>query len=353
MFAATPFLIPDVADRYHVALGTAGLISAAQVFGFAAAVFVAGRRLRPSRRVLVVAGVSLAALDSGSALISTFELLLALRLLAGAAAGLFTWMAWADAMRAEKSMRDIAAVGPLTVLVGAPLLAWIGSLGGDRAIYACLAFTPLAAVIIPVVIDETPLGGRRRFSPSRSNVVLLAALGVMTMAGSAFFVFLAAFAESEVGMGDVALSLGFSVNAVTGLMGARFRRRPAWAWPWLAGIVVSVMAIGMVRLPALFFVGMAGWGFCFWMAVPRVLGRIADWSYAPDERGGDAPGRGVGDAQEICARGVPRGPAVASLLVGPGRYAGLIVFSSVGLAGAAGVVGGVERYRTGRDGPVA
>lgn len=344
LFAATPFLIPLVAERYRVTLGAAGLISSAQVAGFAVSVFVAGRRLRPSRRVLVGAAVASVVLDAASAVTSTFALLLALRLAAGAAAGLFTWLAWADAMRADGSMRDIAAIGPLTVLVGAPLLAWIGSVGGDRALYAFLAFTPLAATLIPVEIEGSPLEERGRFSPSRSNLVLLGALGLLTMAGSAFFVFMGAFASAEVGLGEVALSLGFSVNALAGLVAARMRRRPVWAWPWMVGVTVSVVAIAMVPAPATFFAGMAGWGFCFWMSVPRLLNHVADWSFVPEER--------VGDAQGIMALGRSVGPAAASLLVGHGHFGGLAVFTGVGLAGATGLVGAVEGYRSGRDGPV-
>jgi len=241
-------------------------------------------------------------------------------------------------------MRDIAAIGPLTVLVGAPLLAWIGSVGGDRALYAFLAFTPLAATLIPVEIEGSPLEERGRFSPSRSNLVLLGALGLLTMAGSAFFVFMGAFASAEVGLGEVALSLGFSVNALAGLVAARMRRRPVWAWPWMVGVTVSVVAIAMVPAPAAFFAGMAGWGFCFWMSVPRLLNHVADWSFVPEER--------VGDAQGIMALGRSVGPAAASLLVGHGHFGGLAVFTGVGLAGATGLVGAVEGYRSGRDGPV-
>ena len=52
LFAATPFIIPAVALEYSVSLGRSGLLSAAQVGGFAVAVFVAGRRLRTHRAYL-------------------------------------------------------------------------------------------------------------------------------------------------------------------------------------------------------------------------------------------------------------------------------------------------------------
>ena len=344
LFAATPFLIPAVADRFGVTLGTAGLISSVQVFGFAASVFVAGRRLLPSRGALVAAALTGVACDSASALVASFPALLALRLAAGAAAGLLTWLAWADAMRSPRSMRDIAAVGPLTVLLGAPLLAWVASAGGDRAVYLLLAGVMVFPAIVPARFVSEPMRGRRGMSPSRSNLVLLAGLGILTMAGSALFVFLGAFAEIEVGLTAVGLSLGFSVNALAGLIGARLRWRPQHAWPWLVLIAVSATSIVLFPGALTYYIGMFGWGFAFWMAVPTVLGRVAEWSLAPDER--------VGDAQSIMALGRAAGPSVAALLVGNGKFGGLAVFAGTGLLTSAGVVGGVEMYRRGRPGPV-
>jgi hypothetical protein len=327
-----------------VRLGTAGLISSVQVLGFAVSVFAAGRRLSPSRAALVVAALTGVACDSASALVVSFPALLGLRFAAGAAAGFLTWLAWADAMRSPRSMRDVAAVGPLTVLVAAPLLAWVASAGGDRAVYLLLAGSMVFPAIVPVQFSSEPMRGRRKMSPSRSNLVLLAGLGILTMAGSALFVFLGAFAKIEAGLTAVGLSIGFSVNALAGLIGARLRWRPQHAWPWL--VLVSVSATSIVLFPGAlaYYIGMFGWGFAFWMAVPTVLGRVAEWSLAPDER--------VGDAQSIMALGRAAGPSVAAVLVGSGRFGGLAVFAGTGLLASAGVVGGVEMYRRGRPSPV-
>jgi hypothetical protein len=272
-------------------------------------------------------------------------LLLVLRFGAGVAAGFLTWLAWADAMRSSHSMRDIAAVGPLTVLFGAPLLAWVGSVGGDRALYLVLAASMIPPMLIPVGFVSQPMRGRRSMSPSRTNLVLLGALGLLTMSGSALFVFLGAFAEVEIGLTALALSLGFSVNALAGLIAARLRRRPRYAWPWL--VVTAVSATSIVVFPGAiaFYTGMFGWGFAFWMAVPRVLGRVGEWSLVPDER--------VGDAQSIMALGRAAGPAVGAALVGSGEFGGLVLFTGVGLLSSAGLAGSVEAYRRDRTGPSA
>lgn len=343
LFAATPFLIPEVAERYGVAVGTAGFISAAQVTGFAVTTFVAGRWWRPSRSKLVVAALVGAGFNAASAMTESFPLLLGFRLGAGAAAGVFTWLAWAAAMRDVHSMRDIAAVGPVTVLVAAPLLAWVAAVGGDRAVYWVLAASPLPAALFPAKLVGASPRERSGMSPSRSNIVLLVALGALTMAGSALFVFLGALAQDEIGMGAVALSFGFSLNAMAGLAGARWRRRPRHAWPWMALTAVSAGSVVLVPNEIVFYVGLIGWGFAFWMAVPRVLGAVADWSFAPDER--------VGDAQSIMAVGRAIGPAIGGVLVGAGAYGTLGAFAAIGLGSAALLVGLVERYRVDRDAP--
>jgi len=344
LFGATPFLVPEISDRYGVAIGTAGLISAFQVFGFAGSTFLAGRILRPSRSILVGAALAGAALDLLSAAIEVFPVLLALRLLAGVAAGLLTWLAWADAMRAPRSMRAIASVGPVTVLVGAPLLAWIGTVGGDRAIFVAIAVAAVIPALVPVEIEPRGRVTRDRISPSRSNVVLLAALGVLTLSGSVIFIYLGAFAQDRIGLGEVAVSLGFSAHSLAGLVGARLSHRFRIAWPWIAGTAASAALITAVEVPIAYLIGMITWGACFWLAVPRVLSHIADWSFLPDER--------VGDAQGIMALGRSIGPVFGSLLIGTGSYGGAAAVTIVGLSTSATLVGAVERYRSGRDGPV-
>jgi predicted MFS family arabinose efflux permease len=341
MFAATPFLLPEIADRYGVALGTAGLSSAVQVGGFGAAAFVAGRRLSPDRSLMIGAGLVLVATGIGSALSTEFGLLLGLRLLAGAASGVVVWLAWVDTMGDRSIMRDVAATGPLTVLLLAPFLGWLAGHGGDQAVYWALAAGAVPIAFLPVRFAASPQAGRRTMSPSRSNVVLLVALGLLTMFGSSLFVYSAAVGRELVGLGDVAVAIGFSVNAGAGLVGARLGRRPRSAWPWLSVIAVSVVVMVFVPEPPGFFLAMAAWGFAFWMAVPTVLGGIAAWSLVPEER--------VGDAQSIMAVGRAAGPAAGGLVLGASSTFGpLAVFAAVGLVAAAAVVAAVERYRRDR-----
>lgn len=343
LFAATPFLIPEVADRYEVAIGTSGLISAAQVGGFAAAAFVAGRRFTPSRRILTGAAIATVLLNALSAVNGVFVVLLGLRLAAGVAAGLLVWLAWVDAMGQSRVMRDVAAAGPLTIFMAAPVLGWVASMGGDRAVYWVLAAIAVPAALVPVRFTTGRIV-RRRMSPARSNVVLLVALGVLTMAGSSLFVFAATVAQQEADMGDVAVAFGFSLNALAGFAGARTPARPGSAWMWMLGVAVAASSVVVLAgTPVAYYLSMVAWGFCFWMAVPDLLRQVAEWSLVPEER--------VGDAQSVMALGRAVGPAVGGFLVGAGTFGPLAAFAGTGVAVAAAIGLGVVVYRRDRVPP--
>ena len=341
LFASTPFLIPAIVDEFGVRLGTAGLLSTAQVSAFALTVFVAGRVLRTSRRYLTFAALISIAANLASLLAGTFGVLLAIRIVAGAGAGVMIWLSWAKAMRTAGSMRSVAATGPLSVLVGTPVIAWLVSTFGIDAV-----FLLLAAISVPVLFLNAEFAGfrmdRSRLSPSRSNVVLILALGLATTFGSSLFVYSAGLGR-ELGLSGLAVSLGYSANAAAGFFGAR-RPDQGAGWLWIVGIAVSVAAVGLTGSGVLFFLGLIVWGFSFWMATPVVLTAIKSWSNAPEER--------VGDTQSAMAFGRALGPALGGLLIGDGRYELVALVASSGLLLTALLVWGVERYRSGRRPPV-
>jgi predicted MFS family arabinose efflux permease len=335
VFSATPFLIPEVATRFGVALGTAGFISTAQVAGFAVSSFLAGRVARASRRLLVGAGLVVALANLASALVGPFALLLATRVVAGLAMGVITWLAWADATRHEGGMGDVAAVGPLAAMIASPGLAWLAQTGGHRLVYLVLAGVTLVATAVPADVAPTePVG--RSVSRSRSNRVLLGALMIFTMAGSALFVFAAVPGELA-GLSALAVSLGFSLNALAGIAGTRtvIRRRSAWLWMFATG--ASAVVVGVVPLGWAYLGAMALWGFSFWVAIPRVFRLLAAKSIRPEER--------VGDAQALMGLGRMIGPAVGGIVLGADRFVSLTILAAGGLVVSACLVGAVEFRR--------
>ena len=343
MFASTTFLIPVVAERFGISVGTAGLISVVQVGGFTVATFLAGRRLRASRRILVGAAFALIAANLASAAIGWFWLLLIARLVAGVGAGLVTWLAWIDAMKERSVMKDVAGIGPLTALVAAPLFGVFTSLWGDRPVFLLLALLGSLPLAFRFEIEGVEVPARRRVSPSRSNLVLLVALALLTMAGSSLFIFTVAMAEARVGLDPAVASIAISANSAAGLAGTRFRARPGTASLWMGGITVALASLIAFPVAPVFYAAMIAWGFCFWMTVPEVLRQVAAWSLAPEER--------VGDAQSLMALGRVLGPGLGGLLVGVGSYVTVGIEAAAGTGVAMLIVGGVEYYRRSRPGP--
>jgi len=335
VFAATPFLIPEVADRYGVSAGVAGSISVAQVGAFAVANLVAPRLMVGSRRLLRGAVVALAMVNAASALPNSFPLLLGLRVLAGTAAGVITWIVWSDAMRRTSQMGRIASAAPVTALVATPLLSFIAQ-WGDRPLYLALAVGAAPAALLPMRV-EAPSVRERRVSGSRSNRVLLAALFLLTFAGAALFVYEAVAADRVLGMSPIVASLAYSLNAAGGLVGARFasrHRHPGW---WLASTGVAAFLTIAASSSVVFFIAMAWWGFAFWMGVPGVLRMLSARSLEPAER--------AGDAQAMMAVGRAAAPLLGGAFVDAGAFTALAATSGAGLVASGLLVVAVREGR--------
>ncbi len=335
LFAATPFLVPEVAARFDVTEGRAGLISVAQVGAFAIVNLVLPRFVAPSALAWRMAAWGLVAANAASVALPSFSGLLAVRAVAGAAAGLLTWVAWSDAMRHPGSLAGIAATGPVTVLVGSPVIAALSG-SGDRLVFAvmALAAVPAAAASPGPGVDA---GRRSAVSRSRSNRILLAVLFVLTFSGSSLFIYEVVLARDELGVGPAVASLGFSLNAAGGLLGARLssrHRRPGW---WLAtgGPAAYLTIRGGTQ--ASYLVSMTWWGFAFWMGVPGILQMLAERSREPGER--------AGDAQALMAFGRALGPALGGVMTDAGAVTGLALVAGGGIAAAGLAVTGVQEGR--------
>jgi len=342
LFAATPFLLPEIASEYDVQLGIAGLVSTAQVGTFAVVVFVAGRTLRTRRRYLIVAALIASAANLFSTISPTFSVLVASRMLAGGAAGIMVWLGWAKAMRVGASLRNVASTGPAAVFLGAPVIGWFASSYGIDAVFIFLAVMALPAAFLPVEFAGFK-PKRSHAGVSRSNVVLIVALGFVTMAGSAMFVYTASLGR-DIGMGATAISLTFSANALAGFIGANLKGKGSAA-PWIAVIAVCVATVGVVPEAAVFVGGLTLWGLAFWITTPRVMLSIADWSPAPEDR--------VGDAQSAMAVGRAIGPAIGGLVLVSGSFSTLAIWSVGGLLLSAVMVVLVDSYRRGKTSPTA
>lgn len=337
VFTATPFALTEVAERYDVAVGTSGLLSTLQVGVFALVNLAAPRFVRPSVALLRGSALVLGLTGVVAGVSGRFDVFLVSRAVAGGAQGLVTWIAWADAAGHPRRTSDVAASGPLAAIVGAPALAWLADRWGVPGIYLPLAALAAVALVVPARIEAGPRSGHGRLA-SKTNWLLLAALGLLTLGGSAQFVFAGAALLTRVDVDPVLLSLGFSVNAAAGLLAAPLAARGGRAGPWLAvtaaAAVVTLLAPGV----AVFALAMALWGLTFWIGVPRVFGLLAARSNVADER--------VGQAQALMAIGRAVGPSAGGALVGGGRFGLLAALAGATMFASGALVTTVETARS-------
>ncbi|MDH3308787.1 MAG: MFS transporter [Acidimicrobiia bacterium] len=335
MFAATPFLIPEVTQRFGVSAGAAGYISVVQVGSFGVVAFLVPRLLSQSKRMLTGAAIILTVANLMSVLTTTFWLLLAGRGLAGAAAGVITWMVWSDAMSHPRSMVTISAVGPLTAMIGSPVIG-AAAAGGDRAIFAVLCV--VSALTLWLRPSNVVITHRRSLvSRSRSNRLLLGALALLTASGASLFVYLNFFAAEVLGLNPLSASFAFSLNAAGGLLGTQLASRHSRPGLFLISSGIAAVASVVLANPVAFYLSMGWWGFAFWMGLPGVLQMLSARSLEPSER--------AGDAQALMALGRAVGPAIGSGFAGSGRFVALAYLAGGGLVISGATVVSVQEGR--------
>ena len=336
VFAGTPLLLPTVSAELDVPIGLTGLLSTAQVGSFAMAAFLAGRLFHPRRR-LHYGGLGLVMVTSvASALSTDFAVLAITRLLAGLGLGTLTWIAWADATRFTRGLGDVAAVAPVTAAIASPVIGWLIQQGGYRWAYFSFAVLAMAALFIRVDFGDLPRIGRN-VSKSRSNRLLLAGLGLVSVGGSAVFIFSGAIAGEVQSLSPVVLAWALSLNAISGVIATRLRAGRGHAGLWLLGTMISALAVGTIANQVVFFAVMALWGFAFWMAIPAVFRLLAERSLTPSER--------VGDAQAVMAVGRVVGPVVGGIALGAGQFTRLSIAGALIMGLAALTVTTVEVLR--------
>ncbi|MEM7338770.1 MAG: hypothetical protein AAF467_08985 [Actinomycetota bacterium] len=309
VLTATPFLLDLVAEVYDVGLATAALITTTQLGGFAAGSWGAGRWLRPSRRVFLVALLLAVSVNAISAFLPPFAVLLGLRLVSGLSIGLITWFAWVQVFGDNKGMSNVAVIGPVVGIAASPVIAGFALAGGASAVFgflAALAVVPLAVIGGTGAADAVPPRSQRS-SPVPAAVVLLIALGLFTLGGSSIFQYAVVIGTGDVGLSTGTVAALFSLNAVVSI--------PASVWPWSRGIpspwmVLTAVCALLVTVgggPVAFAIGVGLWGFGFWMAVPAAFAALAARSAHPSDR--------AGDAQAIMSVGRVFGPLLGGLVI--------------------------------------
>ncbi len=334
LFSLTPLVLPEFIRVFDVGVGVVGWASSVQIACFALAAFLGGRFLPASNRLFRFALVLLVLANVLAAIAPSFGLFLATRVLSGTAAGVVNWLAWRQASRVPGQMGSVAMVGPATAAIASLVLGFLVDRFGHPVAYGAISLVPLMALAIPVAIQPAgPVG--RNVSRSRSNIVLIVAMGIITMFGSAIFLFAALYLGPDRGGSPSLLAWALAGNAAFGILGARHQMRSGGTWFLATGI--SALVLGLVPIAWVGVVAMLAWGLFFWFAVPAVLGLVEDFS--------DRPGERSGDIQAVMAAGRVVGPLLGGSLLGSGDPTVLGGIAGAGIAVGSFLILGVERYR--------
>lgn len=308
VFTATPFLVPAIADDRGVSVGTVGLISTAQLGGFVLASGLTPRWFRPRRRMMAIAvGIGFVA-NVLSGLSPWFAMLVGTRFISGVSLGLISWLAWTEVFGSDDKVGDVAVIGPIVGTIASPLLALLLDATGPDWLYFALALTHIAPALTirSMRLESTKRERRPRHRPIRSAAAILACLFVLTLGGSATFVFAGAIGTDALGLSAFATSLMFAANALAGVPSARFRgfRKLPGVWMGVTGMC-ALLVTAVHELPV-YAIAMPLWGFAFWMGIPGAFSLLAERSAYPEER--------AGDAQAVMALGRVVGPLLGGVL---------------------------------------
>lgn len=342
VFVATPISLSSIAERFDVGSGTAGIFSAAQLGMFVLASWSAGRFMVASARGFRLALVVLSAANLASVVTDTFPVFVVVRGFSGMALGVLTWLAWSQVFGDEDRQGDIAVVGPLAGIVASPLFGLLLEAGDDRWVFGVLA----VAALVPLAF--TPDFADAAAAPEKAArsvavpqaTALIASLTLLTLGGSAVFIYSGVILIDEVGMSPGVLSLIYAANALASVPSSRWRGRRPRAGLWLVVTAACALALPIITQAWMAWLVLTVWGFAFWAGVPGIFTLLAERSAHPAER--------AGDAQAAMAAGRAVGPLLGGALVSGWSYLGLGVVGGVLMAGGGAVSLAVERRQTNR-----
>lgn len=322
VFAATPFLLPAIAEEYGVSIGLVGWMSTTQLAGFVAASWIGGHFLSPVRSVFIAGALLGVAANLASAVAPTFAFLAMTRFVSGISLGLAAWIAWQAAFGDNRKTGDVAVVGPLVGTMVVPAISLLIQNVGVNWLFVVLAGvagTPL--LFARQVSSQKELRPHStRHASTRAATVILLALGAITLGGSSVFVYGATIGGELNGLSALTISLLYSANALASIPAAKWAGPRGPAGMWFLCTAACAIAIAASRNGVVFSIALVMWGFFFFMGIPAAFSLLAARSKFPEER--------AGDAQAVMALGRVFGPLVGGAFLAAGSTLALALTAS-------------------------
>lgn len=325
MFAASssgttraPFLL-DMARDLETSLPLVANLMAMTSIAWGAASLVAGAGSdRWGRRPFLLGGpVALALCMAGAAVSQSFAGVALWVTLAGGCAGAFTGVLMAEASARVVDRQRGRALGwvmagqSLTLLVGVPLAAWIGTYVGWRGVNLCVAVLALAAALALLVTTLRPVDGPRAAGASppsyraalSGRVLRLLAMGVAErVCYGLAAVYFATFLQVTYGLSLAGVALPLAVFAIGNILGTILGGQLADRLPnrllTFAGAMFGSAAVALPLFgwtPGLGASVALGFGYVFVNAIarPSLMAALAN---VPDEVRGTVLGLNVTSA---------------------------------------------------------
>lgn len=336
-------IMAAIVDGFVTGLGftdsQAGQIGSGNIYGAAAGAFAAVFLIKkwPWRRTALICLIILITVDLGSIWISTFEMLLPVRLAHGVVGGLLTGTAFAVIARTANPDRSFGmllfvqfGLGGLAVMVLPPL----APLYGTQALFIALALFSVATLImLPFLAPYPPRdtvssdGPGIRWPPLLLTYAAIFLFQAANMGLLAYIIRLGINFGLDRGYVSTALGLATWVALAGPLLvmvcGLRFGRF------WLLGASMALTFAGTAMFhlsgdPVAYLIANCGTGITWGFVIAYLFGMSAEF---------DSAGRASAFAGFISKMGLASGPMIAGAILGADAGFGALIW--VAIAGLA------------------
>ena len=342
-FGLIPPLIPALARAFEVSPGAAGVSAVAVQAAFGVLAFRLGRRGIATRAGLLGGLIGLAAANLLSALAPDLVAYIVARVGAGVAMGV-TYAAGLGIVTAGENVPRRAALYG-AALPAAGLMVPVGGLLTDRldwrAAHVFMALLPAAVAALIALrgaarLPVAPRPGRRVEFPPGVWIGFVS-VALWATGTAALWVYVGEYAHQTFAGTASLTGMAVAMNGVAGFLGASLASRLSAGFRARAGIaafvatILAVLALVRSSSALSFLVAISLWGFFHWVAFAVYQGLLTETVSA------GLAGRVLTFFQVPASVGVSLGPLVGGLVLGPGRFGALGVFTVLGLAAGAGM----------------
>ncbi|MDA3644121.1 MFS transporter [Saccharopolyspora indica] len=360
-------ILPAISADLEVSEGAAGqLVTVFSITYAIACPILAVATRRVPRKALIVGGLAVfAVVNFGTALVPSFGMLMALRVVAALVAATLSPAAFAVAGRLASPERTGRAIGTVaagltvSLVVGVPFGSWLSGVAGWEATFIAVgAFTCLAIAITALTLPRIPqtpvVGVAERLRLLRRPPVLLCVLGTMLAAtgGLMPYIYMAPITHDLTGVGGQYVGIFIAIVGVSGAVGTVLGGRLTDRWGVDRTLLAAFGGVVAAALVLLVVGGLGQGAAPAWLVgVVLVLWGVPGWANNPPmnaramHMGGEAATEAVALNTSGLYVGISLAGAIGGGAVNTSGGIGVLVFACIaGLITIAVMALSVRRY---------